>query len=60
MCAWPRQGRWIVHYRAHSVRRLQEAAPAVHRDFSGGREELSLTYQTVSSVSDPTAAPKRS
>ena len=29
------------------------------RDFSGGREALSLTYQTVSSVSDPMAAPQQ-
>lgn len=52
-------GALVIRYRAYFVRRLQEAAPAVHRDFSGGREELSLTYQTVSSVSDPTAAPQK-
>ena len=52
-------GALVIRYRAYFVRRLQEAAPAVHRDFSGGREELSLTYQTVSSVSGPTAAPQK-
>lgn len=52
-------GALVIRYRAYFVRRLQEAAPAVHRDFSGGREELSLTYQTVSSVSDPMAAPQK-
>ena len=52
-------GALVIRYRAYFVRRLQEAAPAVHRDFSGGREELSLTYQTVSSVSDPPAAPQK-
>ena len=52
-------GALVIRYRAYFVRRLQEAAPAVHRDFSGGREALSLTYQTVSSVSDPTAAPQQ-
>lgn len=52
-------GALVIRYRAYFVRRLQEAAPAVHRDFSGGREELSLTYQTVSSVSDPMAAPQQ-
>ena len=52
-------GALVIRYRAYFVRRLQEAAPAVHRDFSGGREELSLTYQTVSSVPDPTAAPQK-
>lgn len=35
-------GALIVHYRAHFIRRLQESAPAIHRDFSGGKEELSL------------------
>lgn len=52
-------GALVIRYRAYFVRRLQEAAPAVHRDFSGGREELSLTYQTVSSVTAPTAAPQK-
>ena len=52
-------GALVIRYRAYFVRRLQEAAPAVHRDFSGGREALSLTYQTVSSVSDPMAAPQQ-
>ena len=27
-------GALIVHYRAHFIRRLQESAPAIHRDFS--------------------------
>ena len=48
-------GALVVHYRAHFVRRLAEQACAVHRDFSGGREELGLAYQTVSAVSDPLA-----
>ena len=39
-------GALIVHYRAHFIRRLQESAPAIHRDFSGGKEELSLRYET--------------
>ena len=47
-------GALVIRYRAYFVRRLQEAAPAVHRDFSGGREELSLTYQT------PRPRPRRS
>ncbi len=33
-------GALIVHYRAHFIRRLQESAPAIHRDFSGGKESL--------------------
>ena len=48
-------GALVIHYRAHFVKRLQEEAPAIHADFSGGREHLSLFYETVSSVEDPLA-----
>jgi len=48
-------GALLVHYRAHFIKRLREEAPAIHRDFSGGREELELEYQTVSTVRDPFA-----
>ena len=48
-------GAVIIHYRAHFIRKLQEFAPAIHRDFSGGREQLELTYETVSSIRDPLA-----
>lgn len=48
-------GALVIHYRAHFVKRLQEEAPAIHADFSGGREHLSLFYQTVSTVDDPLA-----
>ena len=51
-------GALLIHYRAHFVRRLREAAPPIHRDFSGGREQLDLTYQTVSTVTNPEASPK--
>ena len=51
-------GALLIHYRAHFVKRLQEAAPPIHRDFSGGGEELSLTYTTVSNIPDPLASPK--
>ncbi len=51
-------GALLIHYRAHFVKRLQEAAPPIHRDFSGGGEELSLTYATVSNIPDPLASPK--
>lgn len=51
-------GAILIHYRAHFVRRLMESAPAIHRDCSGGREELSLRYQTVKTVADPLASPK--
>lgn len=51
-------GALIIHYRAHFIRRLQEAAPAIHLDFSGGRERLELGYETVSTVTDPLAGAK--
>ena len=51
-------GAVLIHYRAHFIRRLRETAPAIHADCSGGREVLSLRYETVSSVTDPEAAPK--
>ena len=48
-------GALVIHYRAHFVKRLQEEAPAIHADFSGGREHLSLFYETVSTVDAPLA-----
>ena len=43
----------ICRYRAAFVKRLGEYAAPIQRDFSGGKEELTLQYQTVSTVSDP-------
>ncbi len=51
-------GAILIHYRSHFIRKLQETAPQIHRDFSGGREKLSLFYETVKTVTDPQAAPK--
>lgn len=51
-------GAVIIHYRAHFIKRLRERAPAIHADFSGGREELELSYQTVSTVTDPLIRPR--
>lgn len=51
-------GAILIHYRAHFVKRLLEHAPAIHADFSGGREELGLSYDTVSTVTDPQAQPR--
>ena len=48
-------GALVIHYRAYFVKRLQEEAPAIHADFSGGREKLGLSYTTVSTVTDPLA-----
>ena len=43
----------IIRYRASFVERLAAQAAPIHREFSGGREELSLSYRTVSTVTDP-------
>ena len=48
-------GALLIHYRAHFIKRLREEAPVIHRDFSGGREQLSLSYETVSTITDPMA-----
>lgn len=50
-----RAGALVIHYRAHFVRKLAEKAADIQRDFSGGREQLTLRYQTVSTISDPLA-----
>ena len=48
----------MIRYRAAYARRLGEAAAPVHRDFSDGGEELSVSYRTVSTVTDPFASAK--
>ena len=50
-----RWGAVLVYYRARFCERLAEYAAQAHRECSGGREELTLTYQTVKTVSDPFA-----
>ena len=51
-------GAVLIHYRAHFIRRLARTAPDIHADCSGGREKMALRYETVSTVTDPEAAPK--
>lgn len=51
-------GAILIHYRSHFIRKLTETAVPVHSDFSGGREKLSLSYETVRTVSDPFAQPR--
>ena len=51
-------GALLIHYRAHFIKRLCQTAPVVHSDFSGGREQLTLKYETVSTVTDPEAGPQ--
>lgn len=50
-----RVGALLISYRARFYQSLGEAAAAYHRDFSGGAEEFSLQYRTVSTVKDPFA-----
>ena len=45
----------LIRYRASFAARLNEAAPPIHREFSGEGEELEIAYQTVSTVRDPFA-----
>lgn len=51
-------GAYLIHYRAHFVKRLSILTPPIQSDFSGGRERLDLRYETVSTVTDPEASPK--
>ena len=48
-----RLGAVLIHYRFQFSRRLAEYAAVHHRECSGGKEELEIRYQTVSSVTDP-------
>ena len=52
-------GAVVIAYRAKFLRELSKQARLYHAEFSGGREELSLVYQTVSTVTDPFADKKR-
>lgn len=51
-------GAVLIHYRAHFVKRLAALTPPIQSDFSGGRENLRLRYETVSTVTDPEASPR--
>jgi len=50
-------GAQLIYYRAAFVKKLDEAASIVHRDCSGERETLSIVYETVKTVSDPSEKP---
>lgn len=54
-----RSGAAIVRYRAQFAKKLGQYAAVHHRECSGGREELTLSYQTVSTVTDPLAEEAR-
>ena len=51
-------GAVLIGYRAKFLRELARQARLYHEEFSGGREVLSLVYQTVSTVKDPFADKK--
>lgn len=51
-------GALLIGYRARYLKKLDAAAAEFHREFSGGKENLSLKYQTVSTVQDPFADTK--
>lgn len=51
-------GAILISTRAKYLRELEKHAQAFHREFSGEKEELTLTYQTVSTVEDPFASVK--
>ncbi len=48
-------GAILITTRARYLRQLAERASVHHAAFSGDRERLELSYQTVSTVTDPTA-----
>ena len=51
--AMARAGALVIHYRAHFVKKLAVKAAQIQEEFSGGREDLFLSYHTVSTVTDP-------
>ena len=48
----------LIRYRASFAARLAALAGPIHREFSGGGEKLEIRYETVSTVTDPTASEK--
>ena len=48
-------GALLISYRARFFESLGKAAAQYHEAFSGGKEDFSLSYKTVSTVSDPFA-----
>jgi len=50
-----RFGAVLIAYRARYLEKLAGLTAGFHSEFSGGRESLELRYQTVSTVTDPSA-----
>ena len=51
-------GAHLISYRARFFESLDREARSYHSSFSGGKEEFSLQYKTVSAVADPFAPVK--
>ena len=47
----------LIHYRAVYSALLSDRASKIHREFSGDRENLIVTYKTVKTIPDPSAKP---
>jgi len=48
-------GAMLIGYRANYLEKLDRCTGRYHREFSGGKESLRLSYKTVSTVTDPFA-----
>ena len=48
-------GSILVGYRANYVQKLARCTAQYHLEFSGGKEDLRLSYKTVSTITDPLA-----
>ncbi len=46
-------GAILIGYRANYLEKLARCTANYHLEFSGGREELRLSYKTVSTIADP-------
>ncbi len=47
----------IIYYRAYFAESLNNYAGKIHKDFSGGKEDLKIRYKTVSTIDDPKRKP---
>ena len=52
-------GAQLIHYRAAFIEKLAKHADLIHRAFSGDREGLTITYETVRTIDDPKKSPSR-
>jgi DNA replication and repair protein RecF len=58
-CRMAQVGAVLIYYRTRYLEKLSQLASDYHREFSGGKETLTLAYQTVSTIEDPFADKKR-